>query len=358
MIPVPLPTMCDLPFPADVSVAIVAHNAIKTLPATLESLRAAGCPETQMTLVDVASTDGSREQITRTFHGLRIRRLDVNKGPSPARNLAILAATTPYVFLMDGDVLVEPATVSILRAAMSQDSSIAVGSPIVVYADRPDIIQYAGTGFHFVCEAVNPWLDRPLAERGSAPLFLGAASTCGLLLARAPAIAVGLFDERYFIGKEDGDFTHRIALAGYRILELPHARVRHQSRPRGAWLFPFQIRNRWHVMLKNYQARTILCLIPVLVVHELLQALVLIGKGHGRAYVKAVAGLLALLPSLLADRARVAKIRMRPDRELMRSDAIVARHDLVGHPILQHGQVMYERMLRGYWRLIAPLLAR
>ena len=358
MILAPLATMPDPPFPADVSVAIVAHNAIETLPATLESLRAAGCPESQITFVDVASTDGSREQIARTFPDLRIRRLEVNTGPSPARNLAILEATTSYVFLMDGDVQVEPATVSILRAAMSQDSSIAVGSPIVVYADRPDIIQYAGTGFHFVCEAANPWLDRSLAERGSAPLFLGAASACGLLLARAPAIAVGLFDERYFIGKEDGDFTHRIVLAGHRILELPQARVRHQNRPRGTWLFPFQIRNRWHVMLKNYQARTILCLIPVLVVHELLQALFLIGKGHGRAYVKAVPGLLALLPSLPADRARVAKIRMRPDRELLRSDAIVARRDLVGHPVLQHGQLMYERMLRAYWQLITPLLAR
>jgi hypothetical protein len=47
------------------------------------------------------------------------------------------------------------------------------------------------------------------------------APTCGLLLHRQLSIDIGLFDERYFIGKEDGDFTHRMRLANYRILELP-----------------------------------------------------------------------------------------------------------------------------------------
>ena len=120
------------------------------------------------------------------------------------------------------------------------------------------MIQYAGGGLHYICEAINPWLDRPLAERGPAPLDIGAAPTCGLLLDRQAAIDVGLFDERYFIGKEDGDFTHRICLAGYRILELPEALVLHRSRPRGTWLFYYQIRNRWHFMLKNYQWRTLM----------------------------------------------------------------------------------------------------
>jgi GT2 family glycosyltransferase len=149
--------------------------------------------------------------------------------------------------------------------------AVKVGSPIVVHEDRPDVIQYAGGSLHYICEAINPWLDRPLAERGAAPLDIGAAPTCGLLLDRQAAMDVGLFDERYFIGKEDGDFTHRICLAGYRILEMPEALVLHRSRPRGTWLFYYQIRNRWHFMLKNYQWRTLISILPALAVHEPLQ---------------------------------------------------------------------------------------
>jgi len=127
------------------------------------------------------------------------------------------------------------------------------------------------------------------------PQDIGAAPTCGLLLDRQAAIEVGLFDERYFIGKEDGDFTHRICLAGYRILELPESLVLHRSRPRGTWLFYYQIRNRWHFMLKNYQWRTLIAIVPVLLVHEPLQLLVLHLQGHGAVYWKSVGGLLALL---------------------------------------------------------------
>jgi GT2 family glycosyltransferase len=300
-------------FPADVEVAIVTHNARGTLPDTLESLWRAGCPPAQVTIVDVASSDGSPEWIHATWPEIRQIRLHRNLGPSPGRNQGILQARCPFVFLMDADVMVEPDTVQLLREAMHRDPSIAIGSPVVVHASQPDLIQYAGTGLHFICEAVNPWLDRPLAERGPAPDNIGVASTCALLIERSKALEYGLFDERYFIGKEDGDFTHRARLAGHKIWEMPQALVRHRSRPRGTWLFYYQIRNRWHFMLKNYEVRTLCFIAPALLVHETLQGILLILKGHGITYLKACAGLLGMLPALAADRARVRRIRVVHD---------------------------------------------
>ena len=344
------------PFPDDVSVAVVAHNADRTLWTTIEAVLAAGCPPSRITIVDVATTDGSVEAAIRRAPPLRHRRLDVNRGPNPGRNIALREASTPFVYLMDPDVLVEPDTVQRLRAAMRADPAIAVGSPLVVHRDQPDLIQYAGTGFHFMCEAVNPYLNRPLAERGDDLQDIGTASACGLLIARHHAIAVGLFDERYFMGKDDGDFTHRLVVAGYRIVEVPQALVRHDSGPRGGWLFYYQIRNRWHVILKDYQARTIVLLLPVLVLHEVLQVALLTVKGHGLTYLKAVGGLIALLPGLPADRAAVASTRRRADRDLLRSDPLVTRDDLTGHPALRTGKRLYERLLTSYWTLIRHLL--
>jgi GT2 family glycosyltransferase len=285
-------------FPVDIDVAIVAHNNASVLPATLESLAEAGCPPERITVVDVASTDGTGDYLAREWPAVRVRRLERNDGPSPGRNVGITEASRRFVFLLDADVRIRPDTVRVLYAAMAADPQIKVGSPIVVHVDRPDMIQYAGGALHFICEAINPWRDRPLAERGGAPQDITAAPTCGLLIDRLAAIDVGLFDERYFIGKEDGDFTHRICLAGYRIRELPDAIVLHRSRPRTTWLFYFQIRNRWHFMLKNYQWRTLLLILPCLLVHEPLQLVVLHAQGHGRVYWKSVAGLVAMLPTL------------------------------------------------------------
>jgi GT2 family glycosyltransferase len=343
-------------FPADVDVAIVAHNNLPALPATLRSLAGAGCPPERITVVDVASNDGTGDWLTREWPMVRQRRLDRNDGPSPGRNVGITEASRRFVLLMDADVRIQPDTVQRLHAAMVADPSIKVGSPIVVHADRPDLIQYAGGAMHFICEAVNPWLDRPLAARGAEPQDIGAAPTCALLLDRAASIDIGLFDERYFIGKEDGDFTHRVKMAGYKIWELPQALVLHNSRPRGSWLFYYQIRNRWHFMLKNYQLRTIVSIIPPLLVHEPLQFLVLAAKGHAWTYLRAAGGLLAMLPALPRDRALARRIRRVNDRDLLISAPMVVRDDLAANVLVRNGKALYERVLTGYWNLLKRTL--
>ena len=339
-------------FPSDVEVAIVAHNNLATLRDTLRSVADAGCANRAITVVDVASTDDTADYVSAEWPGVRVIRLTRNDGPGPGRNAGIRAASARFVLLMDADVVLTPDTTQQLHAAMLADPRVKCGSPIVVHLSRPDVIQYAGGALHFICEAVNPWLDRPLAERGSAPKDIGAAPTCALLLDREASIEIGLFDERYFIGKEDGDFTHRLKMAGYSILELPSAVVRHRSRPRGTWLFYYQIRNRWHFILKNYEWRTILCLIPPLLIHEPLQAIVLVLKGHGVVYLRALLGLLAMLPALPRDRALAKRIRRVHDRDLLVSGPLIVRADLAGGRLVRYGKSLYERALTGYWNLL------
>jgi GT2 family glycosyltransferase len=299
----------------------------------------------------VLSTDGTVEWLRREYPDIHVETLDRNDGPSPGRNVGIRLCPLPYVFLMDADVQVQPETIQRLRTAMAADRNIKIGSPIVVHVNAPDTIQYADGRLHFICEAINPWMDRPLAARGAAPLDIGVAPTCGLLLDRQAAIDIGLFDERYFIGKEDGDFTHRMRVAGHRILELPDALVLHHSRPRGTWLFYYQIRNRWHFMLKNYQWRTLIAILPCLAIHEPLQLVVLHVKGHGGTYWKAVGGLIRMLPELSRDRAQVARVRTLSDGALLRSDRLIVRDDLMT-PLARVGKRVYEKALSAYWSLL------
>jgi GT2 family glycosyltransferase len=345
-------------FPPDAEVAIVAHNNLSVLPDAVASVVATGCPPADITVVDVASTDGTGEWLARTWPGVRVRRLERNDGPSPARNVGLREATRRFVLLMDADVVIEPTAVERLHAAMIADPRIKIGSPVVVHIARPDTIQYAGGALHFICEAINPWLDRPLAERGPEPADINAAPTCALLLERQASIDIGLFDERYFIGKEDGDFTHRMRVAGHIIRELPDALVRHRSRPRGTWLFYYQIRNRWHFMLKNYQWRTLVWILPCLVVHEPIQFAVLVAKGHARTYFRAVAGLIAMLPALSRDRATTRRIRRLNDAALLQGGHLIVREDLAGSGLAKTGKALYEGFLNGYWRLLRATVLR
>lgn len=339
-------------FPDDVEVAIVAHNSWTTLPATLDSLARAGCPRDRITVVDVASGDHTRGGLAEAWPTVRVLPLTRNDGPNPGRNLAFTQGHRRFVLLMDPDVQVAPDTIGRLRAAMEADPTAKVGSPIVVHVTRPEVIQYAGGALHYLCEAVNPWHERPLAQRGRGNASIGAAPACALLIDREAAIHAGLFDERYFLGKDDGDFIHRMRIAGHTILEVPEAIVLHRSRPRGTGLFYYQIRNRWHFILKNYEWRTILCMLPVLLVHEPLQLTVLILKGHGRTYVRAIGGLLRMLPALRSDRAFVRRIRRRHDSGLLVTGTLLVRDDLAGGALARSGKALYERALTAYWRLI------
>ena len=338
-------------FPEDVGVAIVCYNNRDVLGATLASLDAAGCPPARVLVVDGGSTDGTSGWLRSTYPEIAVRTLPANDGPNPGRNIGIRDTLQPYVFLMDADVRVQPDTIQRLRAAMAGDRTIGIGSPIVVHAGDPGRIQYAGGSLHFLGEAINPWMNRPLVDRGQAAEDVGVASGNGLLLDRGAAIAAGLFDERYFMGKDDGDFTHRMRIAGYRILELPGALVLHGSRPRSTWLFYYQIRNRWHFMLKNYQWRTLIAIVPVLAVHEPLQLIVLHLKGHGGTYWKAVRGLVAMLPDLARDRAAVARIRTLPDGALLRCEPLIVRDDLMS-PLARLGKGAYDKWLAAYWYLL------
>ena len=115
-------------FPSDVDVAIVAHDNLAMLPATLQSVAAAGCPPHRITVVDVASTDGTGDWLAAAWPAVRVRRLTKNDGPSPGRNAGIVEAAAPYVLLMDADVVVRPDAVQRLRAAMAADPKAKVGS--------------------------------------------------------------------------------------------------------------------------------------------------------------------------------------------------------------------------------------
>jgi GT2 family glycosyltransferase len=145
-------------------------------------------------------------------------------------------------------------------------------------------------------------------------------------------------------------------MAGYKIMEVPQALVLHNSRPRSAWLFYYQIRNRWHFILKNYQIATIVGLIPPLLVYEPLLFAVLVAKGHGLTYLRAVGGLLAMLPTLPRDRRLARRIRRRADRDLLVSARLIVRDDLASNAFFRRGKAIYERCLDAYWRLLKRAL--
>jgi GT2 family glycosyltransferase len=344
-------------FPDDVDVAIVSHNSLDTLPRVIDCLHSAGAMDRRITIYDIASSDETGRWLASSHPDVTVRRLDENVGPNPARNWALRDATRPYLLLLDSDAFLRPDAPALLRAAIEPNSRVGTVTPVVVHGQRPDVIQYAGVDLHFICEAVNPWQDRPLAERGDDRHDIGSAAGVALLIDVAVAREIGLWDERYFMGKDDGDFCYRLRLAGYRLVEEPRAIVEHGSKPRSTWMFPFQIRNRWYFLLKNYRARTLLVLAPVLCVHEVLQFVMLIGKGHFGAWWKAMRAIVGWLPGIRVSRRAVQATRTVRDRDLLVAAPLLVRPDLVGGGVGRSLKRAYDAWLSAYWGLARHLVS-
>jgi hypothetical protein len=345
------------PVPADVDVAVVSFNGRGTLPRLLECLAASNAPRERITVYDVASTDDTGAWLAAEWPGVRVHRLPVNNGPDPGRNLALRECQAPYLLLLDADAFVRPDMTARLREALDPAAGIACTVPVVVHAHQPDMIQYAGGSMHFICEAVNPSLDRPLAARGTDRRDIGAAPGVAYLIDVAISKKIGDFDDRYFIGKEDGDFCHRLVMAGYRLVEDGSALVEHRSRPRTAWLFPCQIRNRWHFLLKNYELRTVLLMIPALLIHEPVQFAMIVVKGHFGAYRRAVRELIPWLKTLRQERREIAAFRRKPDGALFMAAPLVVRQEFVGGRLGRAFKSGYDAWLRAYWALIKPFVS-
>jgi GT2 family glycosyltransferase len=100
---------------------------------------------------------------------------------------------------------------------------------------------------------------------------------------------VGGFDPGYMHAwADDGEYQLRGTLYGFRCLHVPAAAAMHHAKDHGAGRALGQIHNRFRVLLTFYRARTLLVLLPSLLLFELALIAGSLAHGFGGAYFEAV----------------------------------------------------------------------
>jgi hypothetical protein len=340
----------------EVSVGVITYNGRSVLPLCLDSILTQTYPKIRVFIVDNASTDGTPEWVAENYPTVEVFHYPENKGPNPARNMAILKSTTPLVLLVDDDVVLKENCVDNLLEAYHQYPDAAIWVPRVVYYDQPNIIQTEGTYIYYLAEAIILNSDTPIEEGISDITPVQAAGGMTLLIARKPAINIGLFDEDYFFGRTDGEFTFRISQAGYPIYSVPQAVSYHRVKVRGLSKVFYQIRNRWYFILTTYAWKTILLILPALITYELFLLVFLTLKGQIMEYFKANAQVFVNLPMIFQKRQSVQALRKVQDRDLLHSGEIEMRKDLLKNPVISLLKSSLNGFFNLYWQLIYPLI--
>ena len=213
------------------SVIILNHNAKTLLKQCLKSILDNTSADCEIVIVDNGSTDGSKEylrQLSFQHPKLKIATTRQNLGAAKGRNIGAKLAQGEYLFFLDVDTQVEEDFVSPIEQKFRQDPHLgAIQAKLLLgQSNKIDSIGHFLTPFGFPYEIGHG--ENALAYQQEQVIFAG--RTAALAVRREVFNYINGFDEDYFIYGEDTDLCWRIWLAGYRVIFLPHPRVRHYSK--------------------------------------------------------------------------------------------------------------------------------
>ncbi|MHB1629585.1 MAG: glycosyltransferase family 2 protein [Bacilli bacterium] len=211
-----------------IDIVVVSYNTRDILLACLNSLREHTPEDHRLVVVDNGSRDDSVEAVRALdWEHLRIIANSENRGYAKACNQGILAGSSPFVILLNSDIVVTQGWLSPLLQCMQGDPRIAVVGPKLV--DRRGRI----TGAGIVGTNGNHW-PRGYMEQDQPGKFdqqEDCISVCGAayLIRRDLVPELGLFDENYAFYFEETDYSFQARSKGYRVVYCPQSTICHLS---------------------------------------------------------------------------------------------------------------------------------
>ena len=177
--------------------------------------------------VDNGSTDGSDLLVEQRFPKVDLIRTGANLGFAGGNNVGIrhaLEAGADVVLLLNNDAIAEPGLAVALDHALGARPDAGLLACKILFEDGKRV-QYAGAGF-------NKWLGYSGRVQTDGPDELrdvARADGAAMAVTRAAVDRAGLLDTELFAYVEDVEWSLRLRRAGFAVVLVPGARVRHKG---------------------------------------------------------------------------------------------------------------------------------
>lgn len=219
--------------PPHVAVVVLSWNGREETLAALSSLARVEYEPLSVIVVDNASEDGSADAVAAEFPGLTLIRNSENLGYAGGMNIGIAAARdlgADAVLLLNNDVEVDPGFVGALVEEADRRADAAALCSKILFADRPDVIWYAGARFDPRKGYNGRHTGFGERDGGEFEAVTETERACGaaMLIPRPALDGVGLLDERLFAYAEDTDWSLRARALGRSLLVVPASRIWHK----------------------------------------------------------------------------------------------------------------------------------
>jgi GT2 family glycosyltransferase len=181
--------------------------------------------------VDNGSSDGSDEEVERRFPGVELVRNDANLGFAGGSNVGIRRALdrgADWVLLLNNDAVAEPGLEAALERVARDRPDAGILACKVLFEDGRTVM-YAGASFNTLLGYSGRRRGFGQADRADARHDVGRADGAAMALSRELLERIGFLDEELFAYVEDVDLSLRARAAGFAVVFVPDAVVRHKG---------------------------------------------------------------------------------------------------------------------------------
>ncbi|MGY3052002.1 GT2 family glycosyltransferase [Pedobacter sp. UYEF25] len=224
-------------------------NSIKNYPYT---------GKLEIIFVDNGSLEEHEGLYKEIFPDLIYIRSEANLGFAGGNNLGVAVAKSKYLLFLNNDVEISEHFIDKMVETMEKKPDIGILSPLILFYDDPNIIQYAGfTEMNYITcrnkaigfrESNNQQYTDTSRETGYCH---GAAMMCR----NADVVEVGTMAENYFLYYEELDWCERFKKAGKKIWFIGNTHIFHKESisvgKESALKTYFMTRNRMLFIRKN-----------------------------------------------------------------------------------------------------------
>lgn len=206
-----------------------------------------------------------------------------NLGFAGGCNVGIKAANGAYIVLLNNDTTVEIDWLEPLVKVMESDSKIAACQPRLLSSRYEGKLDYAGAmgglidifGFPFAIGRIFK-VTEPDDNRYSGQYNIFWASGTASIWRRSIFEEIGYLDEDFFAHMEEIDLNWRCHLTGYKVCSVSGSRVYHYSGysldAKNWQKMYLNHRNNLVMLIKNYETKSLLWLLPLRLLFEMFAA--------------------------------------------------------------------------------------
>jgi len=257
-----------------VIVLILGYKSVDYLFDCVTSLLKQSYDNYEIWFGDNNSDDGSVEYLNKNFPKVKTFQFKENSGYAGGNNKLIKKAfdnKADFCLVINADTKSDQNLISELVNSYKKNlvkNKVGLVQSVVMLYNKPNKINSIGNVIHYLgfgycggyMSEKNPKNDQEILS----------VSGTVMLISREYYQDVGLFDEDFFMYNEDEDYSWRGLIMGYKHFLSVKSKVWHKySFSKNKNKMYFSERNRLMTIFKNYQRKTLIKLIPIIIFNEI-----------------------------------------------------------------------------------------